>query len=257
MRYELLGSLRVVTEDGSRFITARKTATLLATLLVRADQIVPRELLITELWGSSPPRRADAALHVYISQLRKFLSRPGERDSPIATRPPGYLLRTDGDELDVREFQRLVETGRAHAHAGRHDQAAAALEQALAVWRGPVPDDLRDGPVVADFATWIEELYLECAELLVTSHLALGRHHEPVARLRTLISRHPLHEVLYRHLMLALYRGGRRGEALAVYAMAQETLSAELGLEPCAALRELRHSILLASEGRENLLSTA
>jgi DNA-binding SARP family transcriptional activator len=85
----------VVAEDGSRFITARRTATLLATLLVRTGRIVPRELVITALWGSSPPRRTDAALHVYTSQLRKFLSRPGERDSSSpGTRPlplPGCM----------------------------------------------------------------------------------------------------------------------------------------------------------------------
>src|SRR5260221_14189978 len=93
VRYEILGPLRVVDEEGNSFISARKIEVLLALLLIRADQVVPTDQLITEIWGEWAPRRANAGLHVNISQLRKFLHRPGRPGSPIETRPPGYLLR--------------------------------------------------------------------------------------------------------------------------------------------------------------------
>lgn len=245
MRYEILGSVRVLDEAGSRSINARKPGTLLAVLLIRANQVVPREQLTTELWGGSPPRRADAALHVYVSQLRKFLRRPGRPDSPIDTKAPGYLLRAGFDELDVHQFQRLVGDGRTHARAGRHQAAVAALETALSLWRGPVLDGLGDGPVVSDFISWLDEIRMESTELLVGSYLGLGRHHELVSTLRALTIEHPLHEVFHHQLMLALYRCGRRVEALGVYAALRKTLHTEVGLEPYSPLQELQQAILM------------
>src|SRR4051794_14412309 len=103
MRYEILGPLRVVDDAGVSFISARKMETLLAVLLARCGTGVTTGQLITEIWGEQAPRRANAALHVYISQLRKFLHRPGRAGSPIVTRPHGYLLRQGGDELDAQD----------------------------------------------------------------------------------------------------------------------------------------------------------
>ncbi len=103
MRYELLGPLRVVDADGAvSAISARKIEAVLAALLIRSDQIVGLDQLIGEIWGDRPPRRATAGLHVYISQIRKFLHRPDREGSPVVTHPPGYVLRVGSDELDFR-----------------------------------------------------------------------------------------------------------------------------------------------------------
>jgi DNA-binding SARP family transcriptional activator len=61
------------------------------------------------------PRRAAATLQVYVSQLRKFLGRAEELDSPIVTRPAGYFLRVGADEVDLHAFTRLLRDGRGHA----------------------------------------------------------------------------------------------------------------------------------------------
>src|SRR5258708_10251236 len=105
-RYEILGPLRVVDEGGNSFITARKIEALLAALLIRADRVVSADQLITEIWRERSPRRATACLHVYVSSIRKFLSRPGRADSPVTTRPPRYLLRLGGGELDLPTCER-------------------------------------------------------------------------------------------------------------------------------------------------------
>src|SRR3954454_18134357 len=78
VRYEILGQVRVVEGDSVSYISARKIETLLVALLIRADQVIAAEHLILEIWAARAPRRAPAGLHVYISDLRKFLSR-GER----------------------------------------------------------------------------------------------------------------------------------------------------------------------------------
>ncbi|GAA3566811.1 hypothetical protein GCM10022419_054360 [Nonomuraea rosea] len=248
MRYEILGPLRVVDGGASSFISARKVETLLATLLIRSDQVVSIEQLETELWGDKTPRRAIAALHVYISQLRKFLAREGSPDSAVVTRPPGYLLRMGDAELDFQIFERYVQLGRAHVRRHDHEQAVTCFEDALALWRGPALEDLRTGPIIEGFVIWLNEVRMECIEMLIDSQMELGRHRELIGRLYALVMEYPLRETFYRQLMLALYRAERQGDALQVYQRARATLTKELGLEPCKALQELHSSILLADD---------
>lgn len=77
MRYELLGPLRVVHEQGPAFISARKVELLLATLLIRADQVVTVDELFVEIWGGALPTHATAALYVYVSQRVCCVERAG------------------------------------------------------------------------------------------------------------------------------------------------------------------------------------
>jgi DNA-binding SARP family transcriptional activator len=51
---------------------------------------------------------------------------------------------------------------------------------------------------------------------------------------------------MHAHLMLALYRSGRRGEAIDVYRRLRTCLVSELGLEPSPNLRRLQHAILMS-----------
>lgn len=248
MRYELLGCLQVVDETGIRTLTAPKIETLLAALLVRADQPTSISQLIDEIWLSEPPKRAVPALHVYVSQLRKFLSRLGDTPSPVVTKSPGYLLRpADGDEIDFLDFRRLAAEGEGLAREQRFAEAAETFQRALNLWRGPVFGEL-GGSILRGFATWLNELRLECIALMVTCSLRVGRHHELVPFLHQVVTENPLNEVYHQQLMLALYHCGRRAEALKVYHDARQTLRDELGLEPCRALTELQQRVLLADD---------
>ena len=246
MRYQILGPLRVSDDDGVSFISARKIEVLLTVLLVRSGQIVSIEQMMSELWNGRPPRRGLASLHVYISKLRKFLDRPGNGGSAIITRPPGYQMDLGGDEIDFHDFLRLVDDGRARMRQGDDLTAADHLENALALWRGPILDHVHRGPIVEGFVQWLTEVQAECTEMLMEALINLGRHREVIGRLHSLVAAHPLREVFYQQLMLALYRCDRKAEALGVYRTARQTLHDELGLEPCHALQELHQAILAA-----------
>jgi DNA-binding SARP family transcriptional activator len=243
-----LGPLRVVCEDGEiATIGAQKIETLLAALLIRADQVVATDQLMTEIWNDRVPRRATAGIHVYVSQLRKFLTRCGGPGGRVVTRPPGYVLHSGDDELDYRSFVELVDWGRDHARESRYEQASKCFENALAMWRGPALGDLSHGPIVDGFVTWLTETRLECTEMLIDAQLELGRHRELVGRLYSLTAEHPLRESFVRQLMLALYRSERQADALEVYRSVRRTIREELGLEPCRALQELQQGILTAN----------
>jgi DNA-binding SARP family transcriptional activator len=249
MRYEILGPLRVVDDaDESSYISAPKIETLLAVLLARANQVVAHDHLIAEIWGDQRPRRATAGLHVYVSQLRKLLCRPRMPDTPILTRPPGYLLRLGQDEADFHVFLRLVDKGRACALEHRYEQARDCCEDALRLWRGPVFADVCHGPILEGFVTWLMEARLECIETLAGAQLELGQHRHVVGELYKFVAENPFREAFYRQLMLALYRSDRKADALQIYQMARRVLNEELGLEPCRALQQLHAAILAADE---------
>ncbi|MFB6887844.1 BTAD domain-containing putative transcriptional regulator [Kitasatospora sp. NPDC056327] len=248
MRYELLGSLRVVDGDGPSSISAQKIEILLASLLAHADHVLSVDQLMGEIWGERQPRRALAGLHVYVSEVRKFLYRPDRAAGPVLTRSPGYLLRLDGDALDAREFLELVALGRRYLRERRFEEAGEAFERGLALWRGPALGDVGRGPVLRGFATRLTEARLECTELLVDAQLRRGRHREVVGLLYTLTVENPLREAFHRQLMLALYRSERRADALRAYRSARRTLLDELGLEPCTPMQELHRAILRSDD---------
>nr|AVI57410.1 AbmI [Streptomyces koyangensis] len=248
VKFEILGILRVVDGGAHRTPSAQKVRTLLTTLLIRPNEVVSAEQLIYEIWGENPPRRARAALHVYVSQLRKFLAGPEEPEDRIITQPPGYLIRVPYGDLDVNVFRRHLQQGRTHARAQRHEEATLALGAALKLLHGEELDRLQGGGITRNFVTWLEEVRLECQEMLIESSLSLGRHRESVSTLQSLTARYPLHEAFYRQLMIALYRSDRRAEALRTYQSARGTLREELGLDPGDALFDLHHAILLADD---------
>ncbi|MFG1645424.1 BTAD domain-containing putative transcriptional regulator [Amycolatopsis sp. NPDC049252] len=252
MRYEMLGRLHVIGAPGQapQRLTAPKVESVLMALLVQANQVVSVDQLITEVWDQRPPRRAIATIHVYVSQLRKFLSSVDPGAQPLSTVFPGYVLHAPPEATDRHEFRSAVFRARACATAGRHGDAVPLLREALALSEGTWRPAGELGPVTAGFLTWLDETRLECKELLVDCLHALGQHHELTSRLPGLVRQHPLHEPFYQQLMLAYYRCGRRAEALNVYQALRTRLRADLGLDPCRAAQDLHTAILSADDAR-------
>ena len=212
-----------------------KQRSLLAILLLHANEVVSSDRLIDQLWGESPPSTAAKSVQVYVSGLRKELG-----EGKITTQPPGYVMRTGPSELDLAQFEQLL------AEARRADPATAAqkLRRALALWRGPALADLQYEPFAQTDIARLEELRWTALEQRIDADLAAGRHAELVGELESLVAGHPLKERLRGQLMLALYRSGRQAEALDAYRHAQRELAEELGLEPSEELRRLEQSIL-------------
>ncbi len=241
--YRILGPLEVSADGHAVEIGGPKLRALLVLLLLRADEAVPRDALVYELWGHQPPDGAQHTLDVYVSRLRKALNTVAE-EPVVVTRPGAYRLRLAGGRLDVQMFESLVAEGRSALAGNRPDQAAAKLRAALRLWRGQAFADLADGPGLHAEATRLEELRLCAVEERIEADLALGHHEDVAGELQALVLVHPLRERLHEQLMIALYRGGRQAEALAAYQAARRTLADELGLEPGRALRQVEHAIL-------------
>ncbi|GAB3887135.1 hypothetical protein GCM10029964_052620 [Kibdelosporangium lantanae] len=190
MRYELLGPLRIIQAGEPRSITAPKIETLLATLLTRANTVVHSEELLAEIWGSKPPARARAALHVYVSQLRKTVVDPQLHGAVIRTHAQGYVLNVDCSQLDVTELQALHAAGRDQV-ASDPAEALATFTKAARLFRGPVLGGIRNGMIIDAFARWANEVRLECLGSIAQCSLRLGRHRELVSDLSTWVEEHP------------------------------------------------------------------
>jgi DNA-binding SARP family transcriptional activator/outer membrane protein assembly factor BamB len=247
VEFEILGPLEARDAKGRRVpLSVGRQRKLLAVLLLHAGEVVSSDRLIDALWEGAPPRTAPKALHGYVAQLRRALGGPsdGGAAGPLETRPPGYLLHVEPEELDALRFERLASEGRRALSLGAPEPGAAALRAALALWRGPaLPEFAFDAFAQAETAR-LESLRLAALEDRIEADLALGAHAEIQGELVGLVALHPLRERLRGQLMLALYRCGRQADALAEYRSARALLVEELGLEPGDALQRLELAIL-------------
>jgi class 3 adenylate cyclase len=225
MDFRILGPLEVLDDGRALDLGGAKQRAALAMLAVHANRVVAHERLIEALWDEEPPETARKALQVYVSQLRKVLGR--ER---LETKPRGYLLRLEPDELDLSRFELLRDGGKP--------------AQALELWRGDPLADFADQRFAEPEIARLEELRLACLEQRIELDLADGRHAELIGELEGLVRQHPLREHLRAQLMLALYRSGRQAEALEAYQAARAALVDGLGIEPGPGLRELHQQIL-------------
>lgn len=247
LEFRLLGPLEVVRDGREVALGGRRQRSVLAVLLVRANEIVSSDRLIDEVWGGEPPETAATALHGIVSQLRKALepARPaGSPGAVLVTRSPGYVLRADRATIDSARFEQLLTEGRATLDAGEAGRAASSLRDALLLWRGRALDGADQAPTAHAEAMRLEELKLEALEERIDADLALGRDEELVPELEGLVEQEPLRERLQAQLMLALYRAGRQADALALYQGARTTLRDRLGIEPSQRLRELEQAML-------------
>jgi predicted ATPase/DNA-binding SARP family transcriptional activator len=233
VEYRVLGPLEVRGVDGPLPLGGPKQRAVLALLLLNANRVVGRERLIHELWGDEPPETAATTVQVYVSRLRKVLP-----SDVLQTRPPGYVLTVDPEEIDLLRFERLV----AESHHAEPQRAGTLLRASLALWRGSALEEF-DEPFARLECSRLEEARLAALEARIEADLALGMHADLVSELRSVIGEHPHREGLRRQLMLALYRSGRQAEALSAYRDARGVLD-ELGIAPSTQLRRLEKQIL-------------
>ena len=227
-------------------LPAPKERGLLVILALQPGSAVSSQALADVLWGAAAPEKYRKSLQVLVSRVRRRIQETGGPDGHdlVVTAGDAYLLRVPCAAVDACRFEQLSREGRDALGDGRAAEAASTLEQALAMWRGqPIPE-VADTPGGRAEAARLAEMRRSALEHLHEAELALGHHGDLVARLEVLVAAEPLHETLWRQLMLALYRSGRQGDALRAYQRARVALVDELGIEPGAELRRLEAAVV-------------
>jgi DNA-binding SARP family transcriptional activator len=241
VRFRMLGHLAAESDAGVLALGGPAEHKLLAALLLDANRVVPVTSLVDVLWDADPPATASKLVRNGVSRLRLALAAGGAA-GPISTHVGGYRLAVEDGALDARLFEHGVGQARRAAAAGQVPRAVQLLRSALGLWRGRALAGLSGCVVEAAAVAW-EERRCAAIDLCYDYQLALGRHREVVAELTALAAQYPLRDTTTRQVMLALYRCGRRADALAWYDRARAVLG-DLGLDPGMELRRLRQQIL-------------
>lgn len=236
--FGILGPLTVSLNGDPLRLETPKQRLVLARLLV-AGAPVDEDALIDALWGARPPRTALTSLRSHVSRLRSTL---GNEANMLAHGPGGYRLGQRWVDADA--FEELVTAAQAARDESDEAAAAALLDEALALWRGPALADFRFEPFAQPSIARLEAIRLQAQEDRLEIELRLGRAKRAVPQLEQLAAQHPLRERIHELLMLSLYSCGRQADALSAYRTARATLVEELGLEPSPRLQALERDIL-------------
>ncbi|MCP2204474.1 ATP-binding protein [Lentzea flava] len=201
---------------------------LAARLALARGVAVSDERLARDLWGDVDLARPRERLRVLASRLRANL---GEAAAALSRTGAGYVL--DASPSDVVAAEQALSDG-----------SREAIVAALALWRGDSLADLRAVPFGFAEGERLDALRVD----LRVAHLAVqqeaGAGIELRAELEELVGEHPLHERLSCMLALALYRGGRQADALAVLSRLRTRLSDELGVDPAPETLSMELKIL-------------
>ncbi|ANN15938.1 transcriptional regulator, SARP family protein [Amycolatopsis orientalis] len=244
MWIELLGEVKAQAGDHEIVLGPPRQRAVLAILALRANQTVSRAQLIDGVWGDAAPASVEGSVHTYIHGLRRALS---IADDVVLTRSgAGYQLAVGEHELDVSVVESQLSDARELARAGRGSAAADLIGRCLALWRGNPLSGL-PGPFAESERVRLSELRYQLVEERAELMLACGRHRELISELCEAVEAAPFREGLRAQLMLALYRSGRRADALTEFEAARRVLADELGLDPGPALTDL-HLRILRSE---------
>ncbi|MER6914781.1 BTAD domain-containing putative transcriptional regulator [Streptomyces sp. NPDC000594] len=240
--------------------------TVLAALLMDVDRVVPVEGLAERVWGARPPRRVAAAVHTYLSRLRRVLERPPQDAAGVAggpgesggagvpggpggagaclpaivRRPGGYTVLAGPGTVDVHLFHDLVARARAAADG---EGALGLYDRALALWRGE-PFAGVDTPWFNAVRASLTEQRHACRLDRNDLALRLGCHSALLPELGACHDEHPWDERLAAQFMIALCRNGRTADALRCFERVRCALAEELGSDPGPELRRLHQRVL-------------
>src|SRR5207247_1514376 len=178
-----------------------------------------------------------------VSRLRRAFE-PGRarggHSEPLQTVGNGYRLAVDPESVDADRFKRLLD----EASDATPEARSAKLSAALGMWRGPALADFTYEPFAQRAIAALEELRTQAFEERVEAELSLRLGGDLVAELEEVIAANPFRERLRGFLMLALYRAGRRADALEAYRKTRSLFAEGLGLEPGPRLRQLEEAVV-------------
>jgi ABC-2 type transport system ATP-binding protein len=243
VEFRLLGPVEAHWRGGRVDLGPRKSRFVLAVLALEVNRPVAVDRLVDLTWPEEQPRTARHAVRVFASQLRTTLATVPDGAAGIERHGSGYMLRCDPQRIDVHRFRAAL--GEARGQTDDH-RTVALLDAALGLWIGRPLDGCAPPEVRDALCGGLEEARLSALEDRLDARLRLGQHRLVLDELTNLVGRYPTRDRLVGQLMLALYRDGRAGDALAVYRAARDRWATQLGLDPSPQLRRLETAILRA-----------
>ncbi|HZU46347.1 MAG TPA: BTAD domain-containing putative transcriptional regulator [Mycobacterium sp.] len=245
LEFGLLGPLSMTVAGRPVALGTPKQRAVFAMLLINRNRAVGTDSLVTAAWDQSPAPAARASIHSYISNLRRIMGATEvDAHTLLASAPPGYRLSVADGDCDLDRFITKKTAGLRAAAAGQFDQASSQLAAALAEWRGPVLDDLRDFAFVEPFAAALTDDNVSVHSARAEAEIACGRANAVIGELEVLAAEHPYREPLWAQLITAYYVAERQSDALEAYRRLKTVLAEDLGIDPGPTIEALHTRIL-------------
>jgi DNA-binding SARP family transcriptional activator len=243
LRVSLLGPLRVWIGEKEVHLGPRQQRTTFAALVMRRGVSMSSHQLVEALWGVDAPATAAAIVRTYIYRLRRILGRPLHGLELIRCTDNGYVIDLPSGALDLDRFEELVGAAGQARESGELAGAGSYLAAALALWSGPPLQGI-GGLDAQSRRRHLEAARCSAVVAKIEVELDQGRQAEILAELSETAAQDPLNERLQELLMKALYRCGRRSDALAVHRASRIVLRDELGIDPGPGMNALYEQIL-------------
>jgi DNA-binding SARP family transcriptional activator len=241
----VLGPLLMSVDGTPVPLGAPKQRAVLAMFVLNRNHPVAIESLIDAVWDQSPVPAARVTIQSYVSNLRRLLSSVGlDPHGVLAKAPPGYRLNVADAACDLDRFDTERVAGVHAAAEGRFEQASSHLAAALAEWRGPVLEDLRDFAFVEPWASALTGDKLLAHTALAEAEIACERAYTVIGELERLAAENPHYEPLWLQLITAYYVTKLQSDALDAYRRLKTTLTEDLGIDPNPAVSALYEKIL-------------
>src|SRR3954454_10621618 len=106
MEFRVLGPVEIRVDGHPIPSGGPKQRALLAFLLLNANNVVPVDVLVDEVWGDNPPASARHSLEAYVSRLRRLFADHGPS---LVRRGSGYSIDLGDALLDEHVFAQLVD----------------------------------------------------------------------------------------------------------------------------------------------------
>ena len=238
LRIRCLGSFEI-ERNGKLLVPQafkrRKAVTLLKILVLHGGAPVAKESLIEWLWPESEAESGLNRLHGIVHALREVIE-------PIASGNDWQVIHYDGEHyrfdplepcwIDLVEFDTARKAGQQAEKADQIPEALSAYDEALRLYRGDLYEEERFAEwVLLDREYW-KETYLGLLQRVAGYHNRNGDRDHAIGRFQQIVREDPLRETVQRQLIEALWRAGRRDEALLQYERFAQQLRCELDIAP-------------------------
>ena len=240
LRTTTLGSFQVargeqaIPNNGWR---REKSRQLFQLLLTYRNAPLDREQIIEYLWPGQELASAQRNFKVTLSTLYQVLEperEAGSESAYVIREGTVYNLRPGADIwLDAQVFEDSVEQAESFSEA-ETQSAIEMLQKALGLYQGEYLPDARYETWAAGEREHLAVLFLRSADRLSELHLSRENWEEAIDICQRILSFDNCWERAYRHLMLAFYSLGDRGQTARTYQRCVQSLQAELDVAPSA-----------------------
>jgi two-component SAPR family response regulator len=254
-----LGSFEVTV--GGRPVNrwrASKACNLLQYLLLRRGRDVSRDQLNDALWPESAWANGSSSLKVAAHLLRRVLAEHDadstEKSSSLRliTTENGYRLSADNVAVDFEKFNETVEYGYVLQREGNDAEALPVYLRAAELYPGDFLPDVHL-PWAAGYREWLRSRFLCTLEYIIDSQLREGDFQGAVSSCLRILEVDPLHEKVYRSLMVLHGLLGQLNQVIRWYRLCEVRLRDELQVEPDRRTRQLYERAMTGQLTHEHL----